>query len=631
MKTAPKLFGLAILLAASLQMEAAGFVVDRIDPPHWWVGMKDSTLQLQVHGKNLRDAVPSIRYPGVRIDSVVNLDGSSDWQHIYLTISPYTKPGQFLINWHKKKLRERQTFAYELRARDSGQKGARGFDSSDVLYMIMPDRFADGNPDNNYVAGLKEEYKIDRSEQGARHGGDLEGIRRNLNYIDSLGVTAVWLNPVLENDMEGGSYHGYATTDYYRVDPRFGTNDEYKSLIAELHARGIKTVMDMIFNHSGSSHPWLSSLPSSDWVNYPGEYVETNHKLSTVTDPYVSEYDKDKAANGWFVPTMPDLNQLNPHVMKYLIQNSIWWIEEAGIDAIRMDTYPYADKGKMGEWVKAVKAEYPDFEIVGECWFADPAIVSAWQSGSPLAEKTGDSNLDVVMDFPLMLKMKGMKPLTEETNSWQGLNDIYSHLALDFIYKDPLKVLRFLDNHDTDRVLPALPDSLGQWKQAMTLLLTIPGIPQIYYGTELLMHGTREGGDGNVRKDMPGGFPGDTRDAFSSEGRTPLENEAYTFLSRLMQWRKGSEAVAKGSMKHFAPDNGLYVYQRTTPGDEVTVIMNGRDEETAADMSRYSEILHKDVVMKDILSGEEIIPLSGSDPVLTLAPREILILERTEK
>lgn len=629
MNTAPRLIGLTLFLAAFLHGEAAGFVVDRIDPPHWWTGMTNPSLQLQVHGKNIRGAVPSIDYQGVKIDSVVNLDGNSDWQHIYLTISPETKPGKMRIEWKDgKRTTSRE---YTLRARKLINRGARGFDASDVLYMIMPDRFADGNPDNNYVKELKEPYIVDRSAQGARHGGDLAGIRNHIDYIDSLGVTAVWLNPVLENDMKGGSYHGYATTDYYRTDPRFGSNEEYKTLISELHNRGIKTVMDMIFNHSGSSHPWLESLPSGDWVNFPGEYVETNHKLSSVTDPYSSDFDKKKATEGWFVREMPDLNQLNPHLMKYLIQNSIWWIEEAEIDAIRMDTYPYADRERMGEWVKAVKAEYPEFEIVGECWFADPALVSAWQSGSPLSVKEGDSGLDVVMDFPLMLKMKGLKPLMEETNGWMGLNEIYSHLALDFIYADPLKVLRFLDNHDTDRVLLSEPDSLSQWKQAMTLLLTVPGIPQIYYGTELLMNGTREGGDGNVRKDMPGGFPGDDRDAFTSAGRTQLENEAYDFLSQLLQWRKGSKAIAEGTMKHYATDNGLYVYQRSAPEETVTVIINGRDSETTADMSRYYEILPKGAQMRDILSGREIVIPEGEDMNMTFSPRDVMVLVRSGK
>lgn len=623
MKRLPKIIGSIAILAVGAQAHAASFAVDRIDPPHWWVGMTDTSLQLQVHGKDIRNSEVSIDYPGVKIDSVARLDGSPDWQHVYLSISPSTPAGKMKIVWKEGK--KKVTKEYELKTR-TRSRGAQGFSAADVLYMIMPDRFADGDPANNVLPGMRHQAKVDRSQQGDRHGGDLKGIADHIDYIDSLGVTAVWLNPVLENDMEGGSYHGYATTDYYRVDPRFGTNEEYTALIDSLHSRGIKTVMDMIFNHCGLYHPWMDALPASDWLNHPGEYVETNHKLSTVSDVYASDFDKDKAVGGWFVPVMPDLNQKNPHLMKYLIQNSIWWIEEAGIDGIRMDTYPYADKKAMAGWVDAVLAEYPDFNIVGECWFADPALEQYWQKGSPVS--ADDSRLPSVMDFALMLKSKNLKPYSEETNGWSGLNEIYSHLAMDFIYKDPMKVLRFLDNHDTDRLIDSIPSDLGSWKQAMTILLTVPGIPQIYYGTELLMHGTREGGDGNVRRDMPGGFPGDAVSVFNREGRSPLQNEALDFLSALLEWRKDKKAIAEGGMKHFATDNGLYVYRRGEGPDEVIVILNGRDKVTETDMSRYQEITAPGRKYKDALSGKEFTILDTENPVKSFSPREILILQR---
>jgi len=609
------------ILVCSNNVSVAKIAVDRIDPPHWWVGMADNSLQLQVHGKNIRPAGVSINYPGVTIDSIVRLDGTPNWQHIYLSIAPDTKPGKFKITWTEGK--NRTSCEYELRAR-TRTTGAAGFDASDVLYMIMPDRFADGNPANNVLSSLRHQTPIQRDEQGARHGGDLKGIADNLPYIDSLGVTAVWLNPVLENDMEGGSYHGYSTTDYYRVDPRFGSNEEYTILIDSLHQRGMKMVMDMIFNHSGSEHPWIADMPSSDWINHPNEYVETNHKLSTISDRYASDYDLDRAVNGWFVKTMPDLNQKNPHLMKYLIQNSIWWIEEAGIDGIRMDTYPYADKAQMGHWIDAVLKEYPNFNIVGECWFADPALEQYWQSGSHVADT--DSRLPTVMDFALMLKSQKAKPYKEQTDSWQGLNEIYSHLALDYIYKNPMRVLRFLDNHDTDRFLDSIPSDLGAWKQAMTILLTVPGIPQIYYGTEILMNGTRKGGDGNVRRDMPGGFPGDPISVFSPEGRTGLQNEAYNFLSRILHWRKSSNAIAKGDMKHFATDNGLYIYRRSTPGEQVIIVLNGRDSKTQADMSRYMEIASPGQKFMDELTGEEFVLIPEEGYIREFAPREIRIL-----
>lgn len=595
--------------------------IERMDPPHWWVGMKDTSLQIQVKGKDIRSAEVSVDYPGVRLDSIVRLDGSPDWQYLYLTISPDARPGEMEISWREGK--KRSIRKYSLLERKP-QRGAKGFDSSDVLYLLMPDRFADGDPSNNKVPGLRNDWGADRGNPNLRHGGDFAGISRNLDYIDSLGVTAVWFTPVLENDMPYGSYHGYATTDYYRTDPRFGTNSEYEELIDSLHDRGIKTVMDMIFNHCGSDHPWRLDPPASDWFNLQDEFRQTNYRMSTVADPYASDYDRDLTLKGWFVREMPDLNQLNPHLMRYLVQNSIWWIEEAGIDGIRMDTYSYADRDRMGKWIDAVKAEYPDFQIVGECWFGNAAGVQYWQSGSPSAKGLGvDTRLEVVMDFPLMLAVRDLAPFKAETDPWNGLNTLYDHLALDYVYADPLKVLRFLDNHDTERIIQAPITDLGPWKQAIALLLTVPGIPQLYYGTELLMSGTREGGDGNIRKDMPGGFQGDDRSVFCAEGRTPLENEAFDFISNLNRWRRGNEVVAKGSMKHFMPTNGLYAYERRLGDRSVVVIMNGTDSELEADMTRYGEILDFEAPYRDVVSGTEIRP----EVTMRFAPRQVLILE----
>ncbi|MDE7442314.1 MAG: glycoside hydrolase family 13 protein [Muribaculaceae bacterium] len=608
-------------------LPSLAFDVTEIQPPHWWVGMKDSSLQLQVFGKDIRPADVKVDYPGVKIDSVARLDGSPDWQYIYLTITPEARPGKMKIEWREGK--KKVSKEYELRARRE-QKGAKGFTAGDVLYMVMPDRFSDGDPSNNNSALLRNPVGADRSNTNGRHGGDIRGLINHADYIDSLGVTALWVAPVLENDMRGGSYHGYATTDYYKVDPRFGTNAEYAEMIDTLHNRGIKTVMDMIFNHSGSGHPWMDNPPASDWFNYQGDYKQTNYRLSTVTDPYASDYDKSMTQDGWFVRDMPDLNQRNPHLMKYLIQNSIWWVEEAQIDGIRMDTYPYADEHQMARWIDAVKEEYPDFNIVGECWFGETAGEAFWQKGSPLAKAKGmDTRLPVVMDFPLMIKSRGMAPYFEDTDPWNGLNKIYDHIALDYVYPDPLNVLRFLDNHDTERVLLSVPDSLDQWKQAITILLTMPGIPQLYYGTEILMHGTREGGDGNVRKDMPGGFAGDGRTVFTREGRTALENEAVDYISALNHFRKGSTAIAKGGMKHFMPDNGIYLYQRGEGKDAVLVMMNGRDTINDVDMSRYKELIPVGKRYKDVITGDIITVRPESDRY-SFSPRETRVMVPVE-
>ena len=609
----------------------AGISVEEIHPPHWWTGMKDNSLQLQIHGRNIRPAEVSVDYPGVTIDSVVRLDGSPDWQFIYLHIDPDTRPGEMKIDW--KDGRHQKSRKYQLRSRrDHG--GAQGFTSRDVLYLLMPDRFADGDPSNNEHPSLCHRAKVDRTDPNVRHGGDFAGIMRHVDYIDSLGVSAVWVNPVLENDMEGGSYHGYATTDYYRVDPRFGTNEEYAALVDTLHRRDIKTVMDMIFNHCGSEHPWVSAPPATDWFNFQDDFHQTNYRLSTITDPYASDFDRRITQDGWFVKEMPDLNQRNPHLMKYLVQNSIWWIEETGIDGIRMDTYPYADVRAMADWVAAVEKEYPEFNITGECWFGETAGEAYWQRGSALAAKDdSDTNLPVVMDFPLMIKCRDMAPFRTDTDPWNGLNTLYDHLALDYVYADPNRVLRFLDNHDTERFILTTPEELSQWKQAIALLLTIPGIPQLYYGTELLMSGDRKPGDGNVRRDMPGGFPDDKDNVFVRSGRTRLQNEAYDWISAICRWRRGSAAMA-GGMKHFMPVNGLYLYQRISPDDtdRVVVVMNGTDDENLVDMTRYGEIITAGEEFLDVVTGETIVLIpSEGKAERCFAPRETRILVPVEK
>lgn len=604
---------ITLAVCAAMATEAmAAFSVDKIDPPYWWTGMHDTTLQLQVQGKNVRDAEFSVDYPGVKIDSVARLDGSGNWQYVYLNISPDTKPGTMKLKWKSDgKTQERD---FELKARRE-MKGARGFTAADVLYMIMPDRFASGGKKHPGEKSLKNQSAVDRSNPNARHGGDLKGIADHIGYIDSLGVTAVWLNPVLENDMPRGSYHGYATTDYYRVDPRFGTNEEYARLTDTLHRKGIKMVMDMIFNHSGSHHPWALDPPASDWFNHQDGYVQTNYRLSTITDPYASEYDKDLTVNGWFVEEMPDLNQKNPHLMKYLVQNSIFWIEDAQIDGIRMDTYPYADMAEMGKWIDAVKAEYPDFNIVGECWYGSPAGEQFWQTGSAVAAAKGiDTRLPVVMDFPLSILCADLKPFKVDSQAWNGINEVYDHFALDYVYADPMNVLRFLDNHDTDRFILEMPENLDAWKQAVAMLLTVPGIPQIYYGTELLMNGSKEKSDGYVRRDMPGGFKGDKRDEFNSKGRSALQNEAYDFISRINRWRKTSDAIGKGDMKHFMPTNGVYVYRRKYGPEEVIVMLNGKDEDLDLDMSRYAEIIPEGARYTNILTGESTVLRDGTKP-----------------
>lgn len=610
------------LLAAALMAGASLFgaqkapMVTNVEPPYWWVGMANDTLQVMLTGPDIAQASAEVDYSGVKLDRQVSLD-SPNYKLLYFTIAPDTKPGRMPIRLNLNG--RKHTLDYELKARDMKGEDYEGFSAADVLYLLMPDRFAQGDA----VAATDLEYNDapDRTQPSTRHGGNLKGIADKLDYLDSLGITAIWSCPVLENDMPGGSYHGYATTDYYRIDPRFGTNADWQDLIAQAHKRGIKVVMDMIFNHSGSNHPWMKDMPSKDWYNHPEGNELTNFRLSTIHDPYVSDYDLDHTVNGWFVSAMPDLNQKNPHLMKYLIQNSIWWIESSKINGIRMDTYPYADMQGMAQWAADVLKEYPNFNIVGECWYGNEAGPAFWQSGSKI--NPVETNLPTVMDFKYNIDREKM--FFEETDPWNGLNHVYDHLALDYLYPDPQHILTFLDNHDTDRFLPEMPDSLGVWKQALAFLLTSRGIPQLYYGTELLMNGTKKISDGYIRLDMPGGFPGDKVDAFTREGRTDLQNEAWDYLSRLLQWRRGeaNDVIAKGTLKHFMPQNGIYAYERRLGDKQVVVLLNGQSEPNTVTMERTLEILPYGTTMHDLVSGKDVTITEE----MTFAPRQVMILQ----
>ena len=607
----------SILLAAA--SAAAPALIDKVEPPYWWTGMRNDTLQLMVSGPGVADASVRLDYPGITLLDDINLD-SPNYKFLYLKLSPDTKPGEVPITFTLGN--QSQTLDYELRARKAPGEAHEGFSASDVLYLLMPDRFAQGAAAaTDPYADLEFKARPDRANPNARHGGNIAGIIDRLDYLHDLGVTAIWVCPVLENDMPGGSYHGYATTDYYRVDPRFGTNEEWNRLIEEAGKRDMKVVMDMIFNHSGSAHPWMEDMPSADWFNHPEGDVMTNFRLSTVHDPYVSSYDKDATVNGWFVRSMPDLNQRNPHLMKYLTQNSIWWVESSGINGIRMDTYPYADMDGMAGWIDAVMEEYPNFNIVGECWYDNEGGAAFWQKGNSI--NPTDTRLPSVMDF--RLTTQGHKYFDEPTTPWTGLNGLYDHLAMDFLFPEPQKILTFLDNHDTDRFLLSEPDNLDTWKQAVSFLLTSRGIPQIYYGTELLMNGSKEGSDGYVRRDFPGGFPGDTVDAFTPEGRTPIQNEAWDYLSSLLKWRRdtANEVIAKGTLKHFMPINCAYVYERRLGDRQVVVMINGTDQPLDLDMARYAEILPAGTKLHRSLGGEDV----EIAETLTLAPRETLLLQ----
>ena len=631
----------ALLLGTTLTMNAA-VKIDKIEPTDWYVGMKDASLQLMVYGECIRTADVTTDYPGVKIDSLVRLD-SPNYLLVYMNLKD-AQPGTMTLLFQQGK--QKKKVNYTLKAREKKGYEREGFSNADVLYMLMPDRFASGRTDNDQVKGMRP-YKNDRTQPSLRHGGDLEGIRQHLDYFKELGVTALWFTPVLENDSPDhgtqSTYHGYATTNYYRVDPRFGSNEEYRQLCDEAHAKGLKIVMDMIFNHSGYEHPWTLDMPSKDWLNTPewllpenqakavemktmdgaakvnDKYLQTSYKLTPVVDPYASKIDLHETVDGWFVPTMPDLNQRNPHVIKYLIQNSIWWIETVGIDGIRMDTYPYADRDAMAQWMKIIGEEYPNFNTVGETWVTEPAYTAAWQKDSKLSEK--NSYLPTVMDFAFYDRINQAK--NEETDAWwNGFNRIYNNFVYDYLYPNPSNVMAFLENHDTDRFLGEGKDTVAL-KQALALLLTVNRTPQLYYGTEVLMNGTKHITDGNVRKDFPGGFPGDTKNCFTREGRTQAENAMFDWLSRLLHWRQGNDVIIKGKQTQFIPFKGIYVIARQYQGKTIMTILNGNRKQADMQLDRYAEVIGNATTARDVITGRTV----KLDKKLSLKSRQTLIIE----
>lgn len=590
--------------------------IKKVAPTFWWAGMKNTELQILLYGEDISSSDVSLTSSDVYLKEVVR-QANSNYLILYLDLKE-ARPQKFDIVL--KKGRKVTKVPYELKERIRRGTDIEGFTSSDVLYLIMPDRFANGNPDNDVIPGMLEN-KVDRNEQFGRHGGDFKGISEHLDYISDLGVTAIWLNPTQENDMKDGSYHGYAITDYYQIDRRFGTNEEFCNLVNEAHGKGLKVVMDMIFNHCGSENYLFKDRPQDDWFNFRSNYVQTSFKTASVMDIHASDYEKAIATDGWFTQVMPDLNQRNRHVARYLIQSSIWWIEYAGINGIRQDTHPYADYDFMSSWCKEVIEEYPHFNIVGETWLNSNVLVSYWQKDSKLAVPK-NSNLPTVMDFPLTDLMS--KAFDEETTEWSGgLYRLYDYHTQDLVYANPMNLLVFLDNHDTSRFCKNEEDAknIVRYKQAITYLLTTRGIPQIYYGTEILMAADKSEGDGCLRRDFPGGWKGDKVNCFTAEGRTDLQNEAFDYTRKLLNFRKNNEAICKGTMKHFSICKGVYVYERKYNDKSVVVFMNGTDEKQTLSLVPYKEILPSSSVT-DFISGKNVV----LDEEITLDGRETLLL-----
>ena len=586
---------------------SASAQLERVEPPNWWIGFKDGSLQLLVKGNGISSYAPSLEYPGVSIEKVHKGD-SENYLFIDLLITPQAEAGRFELQFQAKG-KKKLIYEYELKSRTRRSEEFLGFDSSDVIYLITPDRFANGDPDNDIVKGMKEE-RIDRTDDYARHGGDIKGITSHLDYIDDMGFTAIWPCPLLTNDMASSSYHGYAITDLYQIDPRFGQMQDYLDLSEQAAERGIKIIMDQVANHCGSEHWWMKDLPFKDWVNYQEDLGKedktfSNHRRTANQDAYASDLDKKRMNDGWFVNSMPDLNQRNPFMAKYLVQNSIWWIETAKLGGIRQDTYPYPDKQFMSDWAGAIMREYPNFSIVGEEWSYNPLVVGYWQTGA--RNKDGyESNLRSPMDFPMQ---RLIVEALNEKEAWNtGLVKIYEGLANDFHYASPEDLMVFPDNHDMDRIHTQLNEDPLLTRMAVTYLLSLPRIPQIYYGTEILMQNSAKPGDhGLIRTDFPGGWEGDKVNAFTGEGLSTDQKEMQDYLRKLLNYRKSSKAIHHGKTKHFAPEQGVYVIFRYEGDETVAVFLNKNDEPMELDLERYNEMGLEGKEVENVWTGEKLI------------------------
>ena len=582
---------------------------------NWWVGMKDPFVQLLVHGENISAYTPHISYQGVKQGATHRTD-NPNYLFIDLEISLDTRAGTFDIVFKK----DGQTFSYpfELKSRSANSAQRKGFDASDAIYLITPDRFVNGDTANDSVDGYAD--KLNRAEEYGRHGGDIQGMINSLDYIADMGFTAIWPMPLEENNMDMWSYHGYAITDFYKTDPRFGDNELYATLSAKAKAKGLKLIKDVVLNHCGSGHWWMQDLPAKDWINYGGTYKNTNHRRETVRDIHAAEGDKELYTRGWFVVSMPDMNQQNPFLANYLIQNSLWWIETADLGGFRVDTYPYSDKAFLSRWSKRIMDEYPNFNITDEEWSTNPAITAYWQLG----KQNPDGYMSYVptpMDFPLQEAL--VKGLNEEIQ-WNGdVNRIYHSISNDFLYANPYSLLIFPDNHDMSRIYTQLHENFARWKMAMVVMATMRGIPQLYYGTELLMSNPNSDSHGEIRGEFPGGWADHTVNAFTGSGLTNQKKEAQEFLKKLLQYRKNTAALHTGKLIHFAPEGGVYVYFRFTDAQKVMVVLNKNEKPQELDLSRFAEMLQGVSNGKNIIS-EETINLTQK---LALQPESALVIE----
>lgn len=606
---------LAFALSLLAAFPAVAQKITKIEPPSWWIGMEHDTVEFMVYGKDIS---------GLNAESstlqVLRSEGLTSANYLFVTavVPENTTIGSHAFTFRNSKGKRVAKASIDILERRPESAARKGFSSADFIYLIMPDRFRNGNPNNDAVKGMLE--SPNRSFQGGRHGGDIEGIRQSLGYFKDLGVSALWLNPVVENDMPAYSYHGYAMTDLYQVDKRYGTNEEYKQLSKEAKEAGIGLIMDQVANHIGSYHEWMEDLPSEDWINQWDEFTETSHMKVTRFDPHAAEVDKKRFTDGWFVKTMPDLNQRNEKLAKYLIQNSIWWVEYLDLYGIRMDTWPYPDVDFLTDWTKAILDEYPNFNIVGEEWISDPALISYWQDG---VKRHDDytSYLPSVMDFPLQTAI--VEGLMDDGGWRPAMSKVYESLANDYQYANTNNVMIFPDNHDMSRIFTRLEEDFDKWKMAMSMYFTMRGTLQFFYGTEILMSNPGTEDHGIIRSDFPGGWPGDTVNAFTGEGLSSQALEAQNWIKTLAKLRRESCALNMGTTLHYTPNDEIYVYFRSFEQEHLMVVVNKNTEAKEIELDRFEQGLNGATTAHHLITGEDF----ELHQNLQVGPMETLILE----
>ncbi len=593
-------------------------------PTHWWVGMKNQNLQLLIHRDRVaNENISMLPYPGVKLTKQTKVE-SPNYLIIDLTIISATKPGKIIFkidNLQSPEAVPYKTFAYELktRSKQNGITRAKGVTSEDLVYLIMPDRFSNGDPSNDRVPGMLDQT-LRRDTVFNRHGGDLKGVQNHLDYLQDLGVSTIWLNPVIVNDMPNRTEHGYAFTDHYKVDPRIGGDESYTKLINSIHAKGMKIIQDAVYNHVGKEHFLVKDPPSKDWLHQWPTYTNTTYKEQTLFDPYAAVADKKKMSDGWFVPSMPDLNQNNPYVANFLVQHAIWTTEEYGIDGWRIDTYSYNDLAFMNRCNKALYDEFPKITLFGETW------VHGVPNQSYFCENNYNipykSNLQATTDFQLLFS--GIQEALTKPFGWtEGVNKLYTTTAQDFVYKNPMRQVIFLDNHDLPRFYSVLNEDTAKYKMAFAWLMTFRGIPQMYYGNEILMTGTTSPNDGYVRQDFPGGWTGDPSNKFTKAGRTARENSIFNYIKRFAGFRKNSPAIKTGKLTQYVPENGVYVYFRHDAGQTVMCVMNTNTTSSTIKMDRFAERAAGFTKAYDVATGVTF----NLEQTLTVGANYLLVME----